>query len=66
VSIFGTVFVPVGIVKYMPQCLFIMQCKAVYYLWGDDQRLLGQWLRPGRLGGVGSQQESLTKCHTPD
>jgi hypothetical protein len=61
VSIFGTLFilVLVGIVKYMPQHLFIMHRRAVYYLWGEegDQRLLGQWFRPGRLSGVGSQKE---------
>jgi len=59
-SIFGTLFVLVliGIFKYMPQHLLIMQQRATYYLWGEE----GQWFRLGRQGsivqgGLGSQKE---------
>ncbi|KAG5730843.1 hypothetical protein E4T56_gene6406 [Termitomyces sp. T112] len=42
----SVVLVVTGIYKYLPQQIFLIRRRAIYYLWGQegDERLLWQWL----------------------
>jgi hypothetical protein len=59
VAIFSLVFALflVGLFKYLPEHVFIMQRRLMYYLWGQegDERFL--WQRFGARQGVGLLKE---------
>ena len=44
VTIFVIIFIAilVGLLKYLPRHLSVMQRRAIYYLWGSDEDGMGQ------------------------